>query len=482
MTLFKYSMKKAIKYMVVLLSIIILLFFGYSNNLVIHAEEDIDITTTSVRDDLKSMDEDKLSYLSDEDFIFIAMSQYYDKEENLRTYLYVNFPYGEIVFDDYHAFVNISTSVMDENYNVTEDFELYSIKYVNHEETWYKLEVLNLPNLEEITRRYYIQDFRTYMNSLENTSSLDDYMSCDEVSKVYIFNGVSNNTIKVFKQEMETITITDKEVVCYCYGYDLNFFGKETGLLSDGNVYNDAFFIFFNTDKTIDELIEIELTYQQFDFCIGATGTTNNIEYSFTEFFVNNWLEGDKTGYTGSAYDNDFYINYHEQVIDIIEPGKKKVEASKVNFWGKVSYKYEELDNIMNMKDYKAQNESDFIFTDYANNYSWGVHFLDTDRTFTKKGSNASAGLITASSVCNTAILRLKFVTDGIVHNAYAVDTPTDDVTGNSANTQIPKNDDFPIEFLIITILVLCVFILIYMISLNIKIDKLSQKKNEENN
>lgn len=62
------------------------------------------------------------------------------------------------------------------------------------------------------------------------------------------------------------------------------------------------------------------------------------------------------------------------------------------------------------------------------------------------------------------------------------VDTPTDEITGNSANTQIPKNNDFPIEFLIITILVLCLFMLIYMISLNIKIDKLSQKKNEENN
>ena len=99
MTLFKYSMKKAIKYMVVLLSIIILLLFGYSNTLVIHAEEDIDITTTSVRDDLESMDEDKLTYLSDDEFIFIAMSQYYDKEDNLRTYLYVNVPYDISIFD-----------------------------------------------------------------------------------------------------------------------------------------------------------------------------------------------------------------------------------------------------------------------------------------------------------------------------------------------------------------------------------------------
>ena len=67
-----------------------------------------------------------------------------------------------------------------------------------------------------------------------------------------------------------------------------------------------------------------------------------------------------------------------------------------------------------------------------------------------------------------------------IINFLNVVDTPTDDFSGESVDVEI--HNEFPIEFLIITILVLCLFMLIYMISLNIKIDKLSQKKNEENN
>ena len=133
MTLFKYTIKKVINYMIIFFLIVLMLLIGSNNTLSVYADS-IDITTTSVRDDLKSMNEDKLSYLSDEEFIFIGMSQYYDKDDNLRTYLYANIPYDISTFD-YNWYATISTSVMDENYNITEDFKLYPIEYVNNGQT-----------------------------------------------------------------------------------------------------------------------------------------------------------------------------------------------------------------------------------------------------------------------------------------------------------------------------------------------------------
>ena len=47
MTLFKYSMKQALKFLVIILSTMIILFFGYQNTLVLNAEESTE-TTESV--------------------------------------------------------------------------------------------------------------------------------------------------------------------------------------------------------------------------------------------------------------------------------------------------------------------------------------------------------------------------------------------------------------------------------------------------
>lgn len=469
MTLFKYTIKKAIKYMIILLTIVIFLLIGNTNALLVHAEN-VDITTSSVRDDLKSMDEDKLSYLSDEEFIFIGMSQYYDKDNNLRTYLYANIPYDISTFD-YNWYATISTSVMDENYNITEDFKLYPINYVNHEETWYKLEVLDLPNLEETTRRYYIQDLRvyeevkTYANvvrpgipdeggggNLDDDTSTpsDDYMFCDEVSKVYVFNGISNNTIQVLRQEVETITITEKEVNFYCYGDDLDILFWESEGIADGtldinNTYKDIWYIFFNTDKPMDELMEIELTYQEYQYNICATSGTMGMNDPITENKYNEIINDLPLGYQTDYYKDKFYLNKKEQVRIPIYPGEEKVETDTSNWYGKHTAKYEILDNILNLKEYQAKDSDKFVFTEQANKYDWGVKFLVTDK-FVKETMEMSTGavlpaIIEGSGVSNTAILRLKYQTNGIVHNAYAVDVPTDDFDGNIAEEDDPNLD-----------------------------------------
>ena len=59
----------------------------------------------------------------------------------------------------------------------------------------------------------------------------------------------------------------------------------------------------------------------------------------------------------------------------------------------------------------------------------------------------------------DVAILRLKFRTSGIVHNCYAVDVPTDDFTGESAEVDTKFEEWFEKILALVGILVLVVII-----------------------
>ena len=411
----------------------------------VYAASDIDITTSSVREDLASMGEDKLSYVSDQYCIFIAMSQYYDPEGNLRSYVYFNFPtWANGYIDDLS--INISTSVSDENYNITENYSEYRLRYINNESTWYKYEILGLTNLEETTRRYHIQEI--FVNDGSGVSL--DFL----VDEVYIFNGITNDSIQVFNEEIETITITDKEVVSYCYGDGENIFFQETTLMNPKDIYTDAWYIFFNTDKKIDTLMEVELTYTQYDYHLyhSVYGVTK--DSAVTEAVIADMKDG--ADFTSGKS----YVNYHDPTVSIIEPGKTKVSYTDNKWFGKYDTYYEELDNIMDLKDYQAQDSDNFIFTDYAEKYTWGVHFKDTERQFEDWVTDMPIGInLDGSGMSDVAILRLKFKTSGIVHNCYAVDTPTDDFTGESAEVDTKFEEWFEKIFSLIGILVFVVII-----------------------
>ena len=424
-----------IKCIFIYIVISICLIMGISTTpFVTHAEE-IDITTSNVVDDVKSMGEYKIEYLDDNEFIFIGMAQYYDLNDNLRSYVYVNIADASVY--DYTMGINISCSVSDENYNITESYNLYELKLINSWKTWYKLEVLNLSNLDYSTRRYNIMDIGIYITN--------EYFNMYDVEKTYIFNGISNNTMSVYRNEVETITITDKEVAFFCSGDDKDVLfwesnGEFDDVLDPNNIYRDVWYIFFNTDKKIDTLMEIDITYKKYDYYIYALDDRLKLQGAVTEAVYNELINDIPIGLR--TYKDDFYLNYENQSLKTIYPGTEKIPCDNTSWWGKHIEKYETLENIMDMKSYKAQDEDNFVFTDYANKFDWGVKFLVTEKQLIQIGANMSTKLfLKGSGVCNTAILRLKFNTGGIVYNAYAVDVPTDDFTGNSAAQDSDNGD-----------------------------------------
>ena len=426
---------------------------------VVYASSNVDITTSSVRDDLESMDMDKLSYLSDTENKFITMAQYYDNENLLRSYLYINY-IGNV--EATTLYVNVSTSVMDTDYNITENYQYYELSFVNNDETWCKYEILNLPNINETTRRYNIASINQYTIDEYET---EYYPTLLEVNQLFIFHGITNNTIEVFHEEVETITITDKAVACYCYGDDWDMFGIDfEGMLEVGNIYTDAWYVFFNTDKPIDELLSVKLTYKKFEYSLI---NDQFMQTAHTEEFVNDYITNKKGGTIIGGITTGFkdlteefsWIKYDSgNTIKTIESGTEKVVSAEKDWLGNYVWQYEELDNIMNLKEYEASSNETFVFTDYAEKYSWGVHFLDTERSCYATGYDVTA--TTGFGMCDVAILELTFVTNGVVKNCYAVDVPTDDFNGEVADKEIDTMQEwFEKIMMLIGVLVLVVIL-----------------------
>lgn len=429
-------MKKVILTALTTLSLFSVSNFSTPNIMKVSADENIVVIDgcSDVISDLKNLKVDYEKYLISSVNEIITMSQHYEDDGTLNTYVYVNSKRKN--FDKLYA--NISTSISSNLDNITENFKYYEVELVSYDNNsnLKKYKILGLENLSQTTRRYNISNFYgTYTNDTPKSYYIDNL---DE--EVYLFNGTNNDNLKGLYNGAETITITDKEVGFLCYGDSLNFFGKETGYLDYGDIYNDTWYIFFNTDKEIDNLLEVEMTYTQYDFCVGSYSDNLKMDFAFTENWVKDFINNPPLAYQGSSFKDDFFINENQAKTLIIEPGTKVVSSVDKNFFGYQKTHYEELDNIMDLRKYQAQDDEAFVFTDYANKYTWGVHFNDTTREAIQKGSNAISALIYGSGVKDTAILRLKFETQGTIYNLSAIDTPTDDFFGDSAET--PKDED----------------------------------------
>ena len=403
----------------------LLILISFFINCKLSYADEIDITTSSVVDDLASMDMDKLSYLSDIENIFITMSQYYDNDENLRSYLYFNWA------DDIELIggVEISTSLMDENYNIVENYKIYDLKVINNEETWVKCEILGLENLDLTTRRYKLNGIGIYIDN----GKLEKWLNTEDV---FIFNGIDNENLQLFREEVETITITEKEVQFYCYGDPdewSNFFGYEEDL-ENGSIYTDAWYVFFNTDKKIDELFEVEVTFVQYDYHFYYLNTRPYIQmsYAFTEDVLNKHCN------SGNAYGDGSSIKYEDSKKIVVEPGTDKVVSAEYTGWfSNYKYHYKELDKIVDLRQKQEDLGDGFCFDEQTEKYTWGVWFLSTPRVNNAITSGGVAWChIDGSGVSDVAILRLKFKTNGLVKNCYAVDTPTDDFTGNATDAE----------------------------------------------
>lgn len=399
----------------------------------VHAEVLTDTINgyTDVISDLKKMKIDYSSYYDDTTSSFITLNQGFNTNNELETFIYVNY------IEEYEGlYAQISTEIASNLDDITEDYEIYDLKLVSSDKSsnLKKYEVIGLDNLDQTTRRYRLKSVAVeYVGG-----SISLTRKIEGTNLTYLFNGLDNDSLKGIHSAEEFITITDKQLVNYRYGDTLDLFGLDSGAMNYDDEYTDAWYLFFNTDKQIEYLLEVELIYTQYNFdityssSVGVTTFQPQINTSFTENYL---LE---------KHPDD--IEYLDSETKTIVPGKNKVEYFDNKFFGLGKKYYQELDAIMDMKSYQQQDEDAFIFTEYADKYSWGINFLNTSIKCSKHQSlvnniNTTSCLVSGSGVCDAAILRLKFETNGEIYNLYTIDTPTSDFDTESADPTDDSTD-----------------------------------------
>lgn len=287
--------------------------------------------------------------------------------------------------------INISTTIND---NIS--FINYKLQKLNSNGVFFKYKVSDFTVKTEPTRYYAISSiYRPFDESIDKPAS--DGNTVTEVnynvSKQYCF-GEINGKPYVNCVDIETIVVTDKFVgfVRYNDGFKL---------------YNgacDSHFVAFNTDKTIDKLLEADVYY-----------TSQRYSWTFAAFVGENQKFEEKQ-------DNYAYLKYTD-----------KVEHNGGGLFAG-TYKW---DRIETTEQFIAENDltqnvysGAILDVNVANKITdegkaalqgkkWVLRFAETD--YTLGGGNGTTYSF-STLVGDVTILRLKFETDGVTYNLGTID------------------------------------------------------------
>lgn len=287
--------------------------------------------------------------------------------------------------------INISTTIND---NIS--FINYKLQKLNSNGVFFKYKVSDFTVKTEPTRYYAISSiYRPFDESIDKPAS--DGNTVTEVnynvSKQYCF-GEINGKPYVNCVDIETIVVTDKFVgfVRYNDGFKL---------------YNgacDSHFVAFNTDKTIDKLLEADVYY-----------TSQRYSWTFTAFV------GEKQKFE-EKQDNYAYLKYTDKV--------------EHNGGGLFAGTYKR-DRIETTEQFIAENDltqnvysGAILDVNVANKITdegkaalqgkkWVLRFAETD--YTLGGGNGTTYSF-STLVGDVTILRLKFETDGVTYNLGTID------------------------------------------------------------
>lgn len=287
--------------------------------------------------------------------------------------------------------INISTTIND---NIS--FINYKLQKLNSNGVFFKYKVSDFTVKTEPTRYYAISSiYRPFDESIDKPAS--DGNTVTEVnynvSKQYCF-GKINGKPYVNCVDIETIVVTDKFVgfVRYNDGFKL---------------YNgacDSHFVAFNTDKTIDKLLEADVYY-----------TSQRYSWTFAAFVGENQKFEEKQ-------DNYAYLKYTD-----------KVEHNGGGLFAG-TYKW---DRIETTEQFIAENDltqnvysGAILDVNVANKITdegkaalqgkkWVLRFAETD--YTLGGGNGTTYSF-STLVGDVTILRLKFETDGVTYNLGTID------------------------------------------------------------
>ena len=339
---------------------------------------------TNVLDDLqKDNNFDSSNYIVDTTDNSLKVIQVGESDYN-ELFLYVYQPNSPN--DKLRAtYINMSLTANNDNNKI------YQLTLLNSNGVFHKYRVKNFSVSNEKTRYYNITSiYRKWLKGVDDdTSEINDNVISQvsfEVGYLYTLRTNNNGEIEFNSSKLEVINITSKWV-----GYIR--YGNGSGILPANT---DAFFVAFDTDRKIDELLQADISF---------------VHYSYHKEIDLTTLDGETTWTNG------------EHITENKTLSATKTEEIKVGYIFKSKYSWQQ---IMSKNDFVEDNQHTLtkIAGENLENTSWVLNF------WTAKYSEYSDSVLATpvrkhekgERVTNVTILRLTFNTNGMIYNLGCVD------------------------------------------------------------
>lgn len=455
MTIFEYTIKKVINYIIIFFLLVVGLLIGSSNNaLLVHADEVI--STSGVMEDLeKDLLFDKTKYpvmvyeqlealkkddIESNDIELLNVIQIAESR-NRELAIYVYEPTQHI--KEINALkINIATDPSEKNYDV------YDLTLIDREGVFSKYLVDDfIVNGNDLVRYYDISNiYREYDVSLDKEPLESNTISYVGIPVGKVFSAYTNgNTIQYSMEYTEWIKIDISYYGSIKYyqseGYLDHSLNKElfdslgVPSLSSGTLAKDSHYVCFNTNRQMDDLLEAEIYFETTELGTSYSYIGQDWEKHPTEnkIIVKKF---DNFTINGGIFHDDYTLERVEKATDFLK------------------------DEYKVLNDKAKENIQAVI--DNSSNTAWCLRYCETDYLSYVYGDSSSGGSgIYGVKVDNATILRLKFVTDGITYNLGVVDnmTSSDNIADGSHGNLIDDKqmtEWFEKILMLIGIILLC--------------------------
>lgn len=435
-------MKKLLLFFLVICNLFITTNFS---SLVYAEEENFTSEITTVLEDLeKDKSFNKLDYIEDQKDLSVSIITIAENENN-ELYLYVYQPNINTLCS------SVNISIGDLNFSLP--INNYKVELINNDGVFFKYKVLlgDLGKISTSNTRYYdiISLFRYYDETLDTKADWDNTVTeiAYNVGRKYYVNLVDNNKYYSW-QKINTVEIKDKLCGSFRYIQDYNVDWLSAIFLNYFGGYNgsflDTYYIAFNTDVKIDNLLEVEIIFKTQQYVYSCdTLSGHNVKIDWGEEFDKRVVVVPKEKHTNSQ--KFFLENFSWNTI---QSGKEFVDG----FVGKkyVNFGFEPFTIAYGITDEgRAELES--------KNYV--VHFYEFVGALSK---NLFRYEILEENVTDVSILRLKYQTNGELFDLGVVDTKQSGKGTPGLTTEIGDSTKFIIIIVLIILVVVFIILSIY--------------------
>lgn len=386
MTLFKYSMKKAIKYILILLSIVIMLLTSNIN--IIKANALSGVTEyTDVLDDLQTDDDFSVNnYNIDETNYGFELIQIYETELN-NLILYVFQP-SHYSLDCIATSINISNTY---GSNEISGYENYKLKLLSTNGCFDKYIVCDYTIPTSNERYYFISAIYRAFNP-----NIDKEVSDNTITEISYVVGHQWKVTTIDSKNVYEYKFLDVIDITYKHLGFIRYRESPKGLLgSNGESGTDRHYMAFDIDRKIDDLIEVEMKYD-----IKSDGDMyGDPEYETkSEVIKNDQVGSTDRIYTFLWFSKDPYT------------------------WDRIQTK-EEFEKTLDDAECEVVDD----FNKWIEPAKWVINITETSYITDQEGWWTDSGMYVDSMnhrslVENVQVFRMKFIVDGVTYDLAVAD------------------------------------------------------------